>query len=108
MGAQKANLTEKQEDVNNRNRAIEQLERLLEHITHKYAKNERVRIKVTHEVAVQAVATLTDATSHADFLSTQGGISTEFAKPTIKNPNALLPGHIFQSGLQYRRVIDKL
>lgn len=114
--AQQDYIAEKQEDVNNRNLAIEQLEKLLEKITHKYAENERLRIKVTHEAAVQAVPAVAEATSHADFLSTpsRGGVSADSAdsahKHPLKNSNALLPGHIFNipSGLQYRRAIDKL
>ena len=106
---QEDQLAEKQNDINNRNLAIEQLDKLLEKITHKYAENERLRIKITHEAAVQAVPAVTDATSHADFLSTplRGEVLAEPAnKQPIKNSNALLPGHIFN--IQYRRAIDKL
>jgi len=122
---QKKDLTEKHEDVCNRDLAIEQLEALLQNITHRYAENERLRIKVTHEVSVQAVPAVADSESHADFLPTplRDVVSaTENKKPR----NALLPGRILtipltdenwpsrdnvgskKAGLKYRRAIDML
>ena len=115
-----AAVVEKQEDVNARDTAMEQLEKLLEKITHKYAENERLRVKVTHEVAIQAVPVVADVASHADFLpSNLKGVPA--ASEDNKPSDALLPGRIFLvrdenwpsrinlgSCLQYRRAIDKL
>jgi len=114
--AQEEDLADRKKDIYNRDMAIEQLEKLLEKITHKYAENERLRIKVTDEVGIQAVPAIANAASHADFLPTplRGVI---LAESENKNPsNALIPGRIFdisdidvqKSGLQYRRAIDRL
>lgn len=121
--AKEQTLNEKRQDINNRDAAIEQLEKLLEKITHKYAENERLRIKVTHEAEVQAVPAVRDALSHADFLPTPlrgiAAADSENQKP------ALLQGRIFNissdenwlsrintrrpmKGIQFRKAIDKL
>lgn len=116
----KVDITDKEEDITNRDSCIKQLEILLESITHKYAENEKRRNKITHEVATQAKATVANASSSADFLPTPlGGVAareTENKRPG--RGDALLPGRIFKladknwpsikSGLQYRRAIDKL
>jgi len=132
--AQRADLADKQEDITNRDAAITQLETLLERITHRYAENEKKRIKVTHEVATQAVPTVVNTSTHADFLPTPLGSSAssvaandvENRKPRGGGGDALLPGRIYKlsdeneswpsrisipakrTSLSFRRLIDKL
>jgi hypothetical protein len=118
--AQKQALVEKENDITNRDAGIEQLEKMLENITHRYADNERRRIKITHEAAIQAVPAVSHTSSHADFLPT----------PLIDSQNeqnkrpvcALVEGQIFNlkdenwpsrinvgsRGIQFRRALDKL
>ena len=120
---QKDDLNEKREDICNRDIAIEQLETLLEKITHKYAENERLRIKEKSCSGIQAIPAMTDASSQADFLpaSLRGAVSTE--SQNKKPSDALLPGRIINIAdenwpnlinvgtikpVQYRRAIDKL
>ncbi|KAL3808122.1 hypothetical protein ACHAXA_004976 [Cyclostephanos tholiformis] len=114
--AQQANLAEKEDGMTNRDMVINELEAILEQITHKYAENELNRIKVTYEVATQAAPVVADASSHADFLP---------SLPEYQSTgDALIPGRIInvdlenwpsrinlsavKPGLQYRRAIDKL
>ena len=117
---QKQTLVEKENDVTNRDSAMEQLEKLLENITHKYAENERRRTKITHEAAIQAVPTVSHTSSHADFLPTP---LADFENEQNKRPLcALVEGRIFNlqdenwpsrinvgsRGIQFRRALDKL
>jgi len=131
--AQRADLADKQEDITNRDVAITQLETLLERITHRYAENEKRRIKVTHEVATQAVPTVVNTATLADFLPTPLGSSASVAVNDVENrkprgggSDALLPGRIYKlsdeneswpsrisipakrTSLSFRRLIDKL
>jgi hypothetical protein len=93
-----ATIDEKQGDIDARNEAIEQLEKLLENITHRYAENERLRIKVTHEVAIQAVVTTKDMCCVADFLPTplRTVAVNEDDNKSKASCDALLPGRIIQ------------
>ena len=114
---QDSELAERRQDIENRDAAISQLETLLQTITQRYAENERARIKVTHEVSVQAVAEVAERSSHADFLPTplrcEGAVDA--AENRENKRHALLPGRIFSidktwrpTSINYRRVIDKL
>ncbi|KAL7552805.1 hypothetical protein ACHAWF_016061 [Thalassiosira exigua] len=117
---QKEDLNEKHDDILNRDAAIEQLEQLLERITHKYAENERLRIKVTQEVAIQAVPEIADMASHADFLPTSARGALSAMPVNNKSSGALLPGRIFNltdenwpsrinvRPINLRQAIDKL
>ena len=120
----KVHLAEKEADISMRDAAILDMEALLEKITHRYAEKERLRMKVHADVGVQAAPAVADATVHADFLPAV----MRRAQPTVsdnkKADDALLPGRIInvpdenwpsrinigpmQSGLQFRRALDKL
>jgi len=111
-------------DVSDRDIAIQQLESMFESTTHRYAENERRRIKITHEMAIQAISVTSDASSHVDFLPSLPDSSK------CSSDSSLIPGRVFKvdsenwpsrinvsynstksivSGpLQYRRALDKL
>ena len=111
-------------DVSDRDIAIQQLESMFESTTHRYAENERRRIKITHEMAIQATSVMSDASSHVDFLPSLPDSSK------CSSDSSLIPGRVFNvdsenwpsrinvsynstksivSGpLQYRRALDKL
>jgi hypothetical protein len=111
-------------DVSERDIAIQQLESMFESTTHRYAENERRRIKITHEMAIQATSVMTDTSSHVDFLPSLPDSSK------CSSDSSLIPGRVFNvnsenwpsrinvsynstksiaSGpLQYRRALDKL
>ena len=122
---------EKQDDIDGRDEAIEHLEKLLENITHRYAENERLRIKVTHERAVQAVIATKEICCVADFLPTplRTVTTNDDDSKSKASCDALLPGRIIQikddenwpvmkypsrvnvkppSSLNFRRAIDRL
>jgi uncharacterized protein YoxC len=93
-----ASLLDKEGDIEARDDAIHQLEKLLENITHRYAENERMRIKVTHETAIQAVVATKDVCCVADFLPTPLRTVTandDDSKSKI-SCDALIPGRIIQ------------
>ena len=89
---------EKEGDIEARDEAIAQLEKLLENITHRYAENERLRIKVTREVAIQAVAATKDMCCVADFLPTplRTVTANDDESKSRMSCDALLPGRIIQ------------
>lgn len=109
-------------DVSDRDIAIQQLESMFESTTHRYAENERRRIKVTHEMAIQATSVMSDASSHVDFLPSLSDSSK------CSGDSSLIPGRVFNVDnenwpsrinvsynstksivpLQYRRALDKL
>lgn len=122
--AQKVDIADKQVDVENRDKAISQLEALLGSITHKYAENERRRIKITHDIAIQSAPKMIDSTTHVDFLlpTPLGGLAAERQNRRLDDLT-LIPGRLYKtpieenwpsrikSGLgflQYRRAVDKL
>lgn len=88
----------KEGDIEARDKAIDQLEKLLENITHKYAENERLRVKVTHEVAIQAVVATNEMCCVADFLPTPLRAVTVNDDDSRSKMicDALLPGRIIQ------------
>jgi hypothetical protein len=123
--AHKGYLAEKEAELSMRDTAIQNMEALLEKITHKYAEKERLRIKVVHaNAAVQAAPTIADASVHADFLPSVVRKGNPVVSENKKADDALLPGRIInvpdenwpsrinigpmQSGLQFRRALDKL
>ena len=125
-------ISEKQDDIDARDEAIQQLEKLLENITHRYAENERLRIKVTHDIAIQAVVVTKEICCVADFLPTplRTVTANEDDAKSKTSCDALLPGRIIQiqdeenwpmvqypsrinvkppsRSLSFRRVIDRL
>ncbi|KAL3794930.1 hypothetical protein HJC23_004307 [Cyclotella cryptica] len=123
-------INEKQEDIDARDEAMQQLEKFLENITHRYAENERLRIKVTLDAAVQAVSSTKDISCVADFLPTPlRTVAGEDDNKSKSSSDALLPGRIIQiqndenwplgkypsmvnigppSALGYRKIIDRL
>lgn len=125
-------IDEKQDDIDARDEAIQQLEKLLENITHRYAENERLRIKVTRDVAIQAVVVTKEISCIADFLPTplRTVTANEDDAKSKTSCDALLPGRIIQiqdeenwpmvqypsrinvkppsRSLSFRRVIDRL
>jgi chromosome segregation ATPase len=126
-------VVEQREDIEARDAAMQQLEKLLENITHRYAENERLRIRVTHDAAVQAVAKTIEVCCVADFLPTPlRTVATEDDNKSKSIADVLLPGRIIQlqndenwplanhpsrinvrppAGqvkVQYRRAIDRL
>ena len=124
-------IDEKQDDIDGRDEAIQHLEKLLENITHRYAENERLRIKVTHEMAIQAVVATKEMCCSADFLPTplRTVTANDDDSKSKASCDALLPGRIIQikddenwpmmkypsrvnvkppSSLNFRRAIDRL
>ncbi|KAL7511251.1 hypothetical protein ACHAXN_008354 [Cyclotella atomus] len=93
-----ASLQDKQGDIEARDDAIQQLENLLESITHRYAENERMRIKVTHEIAIQAVVATKDMCCVADFLPTplRTVTANDDDSKSKMSCDALIPGRIIQ------------
>lgn len=111
-------------NVSDRDIAIQQLESMFESTTHRYAENERRRMKVTHEMAIQATSVMSDASSHVDFLPSLPDSSK------CSSDSSLIPGRVFNvdnenwpsrinvsynstksilpGPLQYRRALDKL
>lgn len=125
-----ATTNEQQEDIDARDVAMQQLENLLQNITHRYAENERLRIKVTLDAAVQAVSTTKEESCVADFLQVPlRTVVDEEDNKSKSSSDALLPGRIIQiqndenwplgkypsrvnvgppSALGYRKIIDRL
>jgi chromosome segregation ATPase len=124
-----ATIHEKQEDIDARDVAMQQLEKLLQNITHRYAENERLRIKVTLDAAVQAVSTTKEESCVADFLQVPLRTVVDEEDKSKSSSDALLPGRIIQiqndenwplgkypsrvnvgppSALGYRKIIDRL
>jgi len=118
---------EKQNDIVIRDSTMKHLEKLLEKMTHKFAEHERLRIKITHEAATQAMPIMMDSATSADFLTTHNARVTPPPSSDSKVDDFLLPGRIWninsdevytsrvtvgegfgRSSVQFRRAIDKL
>ncbi len=118
---------EKQNEIAHRDATMKQLEKLLEKMTDKFSERERLRVKVTHEAATQAMPVMTDTATSADFLTAHNAHVTPPPSSDSKVDNFLLPGRIWninsdeiypsrvtvgeglgRSSVQFRRAIDKL
>jgi hypothetical protein len=110
----KISIEQRDDDILARDTAITHFEEMLSKITQRYAENERKHNKVLEDKSAQASVAVTEASTHADFLSVKldkRSVQQEENKPPRET--ALLPGRIFQireniGKIQFRRAIDKL
>lgn len=109
-------LRSRDDDISARDAAIVHFEEMLTKITHKYAENERRRVKMTRETSVQASVKVKEASTFDDFLRLpldKRSQQHEENNPPQQHDHALLPGRIFQireniGKIQFRRALDKL